>query len=241
VERTELKSTVSGSIPPQLTELLDRVASGERQAAEALLPLVYDQLRQLARSRMSTERAGHTLQPTALVHEAYMRLVGGGGAAEGVPAAWAGRAHFFHAAAEAMRRILIDHARSRGALKRGGAGAGRASGATSLGAVDAANASLFEVGEAEEPAHDAPAPTRVAFSAVDMLVGEDRDPADVLAIDEAICELASVEPHLAAVVRLRFFAGLSVDETAQVLRVSPRTVKSDWAFARAWLVRKLGY
>ena len=231
--------TSTGASPQHLNHLLARAATGERQAAEALLPLVYDQLRKLARSRMSTERAGHTLQPTALVHEAYMRLVGGGGEADEV--AWAGRAHFFYAAAEAMRRILIDHARSRGALKRGGAGVGRASTAASLDAVDAANPSLFEADEPEPPARDSPAPMRVAFSAVDMLVGQDRDPADALAIDEAICELARVEPHLAAVVRLRFFAGLSVDETAQVLRVSPRTVKSDWAFARAWLVRKLGY
>jgi RNA polymerase sigma factor (TIGR02999 family) len=191
--------------PPQLppeapvTQLLHDVEQGKPHAAEALLPLVYDQLRDLARHRMAEERAGHTLQATALVHEAYMRLVGDR------PAGWAGRAHFFHAAAEAMRRILIEHARSKGRVKRGG-------------------------GEQRQ---------RVPLSVVDLAT--ESDPGEILDLDEAICRLDQQSPDVAAVVRLRFYAGLTIEETAEALGISPQSVKRDWAYARAWLFHQLGY
>jgi RNA polymerase sigma factor (TIGR02999 family) len=150
---------------------------------------------------MSAERPDHTLQATALVHEAYARLVGRDGGRE---VAWAGRAHFFHAAAEAMRRILIDHARARAGAARGG---GR---------------------------------RRVPLDVADVadLAARD-DPEAILALDEAVAGLEKQDPDAAAVVRLRFYAGLSVEETAQALGTSPRTVKRDWAFARAYLLRVL--
>jgi len=182
-----------------VTRLLKDVGEGKPHAAEALLPLVYDQLRELARHRMSEERAGHTLQATALVHEAYLRLVGDR------PAGWAGRAHFFHAAAEAMRRILIEHARSRGRVKRGG-GAER---------------------------------QRVPLSVVDLAA--ENDAGEILDLDEAICRLDLQSPDVAAVVRLRFYAGLTIEETAEALGISPQSVKRDWAYARAWLFHQLGY
>lgn len=169
------------------------MSSAER--AERLLPLVYDHLRGIARQRMAAERADHTLQPTALVHEAYLRLVG----ERDLP--WQNRAHFFAAAAEAMRRILLDHAKARGRFKRGG---GRR----------AAAASLAELAAAE-------------------------DPDEILALDEAFRRLDSESPQAAAVVRLRFYGGLSVDETAAALEISPRQVDRLWAFARAWLFRAL--
>ncbi len=170
------------------------------QAAQDLLPLVYDQLRRLARQRMAQERVGHTLQATALVHEAFARLSGPGGAGG---ARFANVAHFYHAAAEAMRRILIEHARSRGAEKRGGA------------------------------------VRRVSFTTVLDLAAAP-DPAEILAFDEAILRLEQETPDAAEVVRLRFYAGLSVEETAAALGVSPRTVNREWQYARAWLYRVLG-
>ena len=182
-----------------VTRLLREVEAGKPHAAEALLPLVYDQLRELARHRMAEERTGHTLQATALVHEAYLRLVGDR------PAGWAGRAHFFHAAAEAMRRILIEHARARGRVKRGG-GAER---------------------------------QRVPLSVIDLAA--ENDPAEILDLDEAICRLDEQSPDVAAVVRLRFYAGLTIEETAEALGISPQSVKRDWAYARAWLFQQLGY
>ena len=182
-----------------VTRLLREVEAGKPQAAEALLPLVYDQLRELARHRMAEERAGHTLQATALVHEAYLRLVGDR------PAGWAGRAHFFHAAAEAMRRILIEHARARGRVKRGG-------GAERL---------------------------RVPLSVIDLAA--ENDPGEILDLDEAVCRLESESPDVAAVVRLRFYAGLTIEETAEALGISPQSVKRDWAYARAWLFHQLGH
>lgn len=188
---------VSSNCP--VTRLLRDVEEGKPRAAEALLPLVYDQLRELARHRMAEERAGHTLQATALVHEAYMRLVGDR------PAGWAGRAHFFHAAAEAMRRILIEHARSRGRVKRGG-GAER---------------------------------QRVPLSVIDLAA--EHDAGEILDLDEAVCRLDQQSPDVAAVVRLRFYAGLTIEETAEALGISPQSVKRDWAYARAWLFHQLGY
>ena len=183
--------------PEQITLLLSEAVGGDQRAADELLPLVYEQLRELARHRMSDERAGHTLQATALVHEAYLRLVGNH------DVQWSGRAHFFAAAAEAMRRILIDHARAHGGAKRGG---GR---------------------------------RRIPLSVVDLAAPEQF--AEILSLDEAVSRLEGVSPDLAQVVRFRFYAGLSVAETAEALAVTPRTVERRWAGARAWLFRELGY
>ena len=160
-----------------------------------LLPLVYDELRAIARQRMAQEKAGHTLQTTALVHEAYVRLAGGG------DARFANRAHFFHAAAEAMRRILTEHARRKGRVKRGGG--------------------------------IRPAPANV----LDLAAAPDSQ--QILALDDAIERLKQEMPQAASVVRLRFYAGLSVDETAEALGLSTRTVNREWTYARAWLFRCL--
>jgi RNA polymerase sigma factor (TIGR02999 family) len=178
-----------------VTVLMVDASAGKPQAAEKLLPLVYDQLKELARQRMANERKDHTLQPTALVHEAYMKLVGNAD----VP--WAGRAQFFFAAAQAMRRILVDHARSRGNLKHGG---GR---------------------------------KRMPSNVLDLAAKEQSS--EILALDEALTRLEGISPGVGEVVRLRFFGGLSIEETAEALAVSPRTVKRDWTYARAWLNREL--
>ena len=190
----------SSAVPErQVTRLLNEAQRGGPAAGKELLPLVYQQLRELARQRMSTERVEHTLEATALVHEAYVRLVGG----DAVP--WAGRQHFFFAAAEAMRRILIDHARARAGPKRGG-------------------------GRMRVPIHNV----------LDLAAADDQDLPEILALDDAVSRLEQVSPSVAAVVRLRFFAGLSVEETAAALDCSPRTVKREWTYARAWLARELG-
>jgi RNA polymerase sigma factor (TIGR02999 family) len=173
--------------------LLDPHLSSAARAAR-LLPLIYDHLRAIARQRMSAERADHTLQPTALVHEAYLRLVG----ERNLP--WRNRAHFFVAAAEAMRRILLDHAKARGRLKRGGI-------------------------------------RRRPENLVELASGE--NPEEILALDEAFCRLEGESPAAAAVVRLRFYGGLRVDDVAAALEISPRQVDRLWAFARAWLYRAL--
>lgn len=181
-----------------LSRLLSRAGAGDDQAASALLPLVYEQLRRIAEVRMRGERRDHTLQPTALVHEAYARLVGAG------EVAWRGRGHFFVAAAEAMRRILVEHARARGRLKRAG---GRAR-------------------------------LKLDMGTVADLAGDDKAE-EIIALDAALRRLQEQRPRVAQVVQLRFFAGLTVDETAAALGVSPRTVDLDWAFARAWLYDRL--
>ena len=187
-------------VPPQsLTRLLQAVEKGDPHAAKDLLPLVYNQLRSIARRQMAQERAGHTLQPTALVHEAFLRLL------NDQTVTWAGRAQFFCAAAEAMRRILIEHARARARLKRGG----------------------------PEPKK------RIPLGLLELAT--EHDPAEILALDDAIQRLHEQDPDLAAVVRLRFFAGLTVEETAEALGISPRSVKRDWSYARAWLFRVLEY
>ncbi len=179
-----------------LTRLLNAAAAGDPKAASELLPLVYDELRKLAAARMAAEKPGQTLQATALVHEAYVRLVGGD-----QPQNWDGRGHFFAAAAEAMRRILVESARRKRAEKRGG-----------------------DLGRAELPV-DLPAPER------DF---------DLLAVNEAIDLFAREEPQTAELVKLHFFAGLTLEEAAAVLGISPRTAYRNWGYARAWLYQRLG-
>ena len=184
-------------MPENVTQILNRIESGDPQAANQLLPLVYEELRKLAASRMSRESAGQTLQPTALVHEAFMRLVGNDAGQE-----WDNRGHFFAAAAEAMRRILIDNARRRNSLKQGG----------------------------DKARHD--------IRDDDAVLNPD-DSETLLALDEALTRLAAADPELARMVKLRYFTGLTIEETAKVLGVSPRTTKRNWAYARAWLKRAM--
>jgi RNA polymerase sigma factor (TIGR02999 family) len=179
----------------QVTQLLWRAADGDASAARDLMPLIYEQLRELARRRMGAERPDHTLAATALVHEAYLRLVG-----DRSPR-FAGRAHFYHAAAEAMQRILVEHARARGRVKRGG------------GAI------------------------KLSLSVIDL--AQEADSEEILALHEAIGRLEERDATTARVVRLRFFAGLTVEETAEAMELSPRTVKREWALARAWLYQAL--
>jgi RNA polymerase sigma factor (TIGR02999 family) len=179
-----------------VTQVLRSIQEGNERASEELLPLVYDELRQLAALRMTGENPGQTLQPTALVHEAYVRLVD----AERVPR-WDSRGHFFAAAAKAMRRILVNRARDRQRLKRGG---------------DRRQLPL----EADPSSSELPCE-------------------DVVALDEALGQLAAEDERSAAVVDLRFFSGLSPEETAGSLNVSRRTVDRHWAFARAWLYARL--
>jgi RNA polymerase sigma-70 factor, ECF subfamily len=178
-----------------VTTLMESAAAGDGASAEALLPLVYQQLRAAAQKQLNRERADHTLQATALVHEAYLKLVG----PRQVP--WQNRAHFYAAAAEAMRQILLGHARMKAAAMRGGPEARRA-------AVDLSSL---------------PDPN------------SERESAGFLILDDAIVRLGSVNQQAAMVTRLRYFAGLSVEETAQALGVSAPTVKRSWAFARGWL------
>ncbi len=181
--------------PNQVTELLEKWRSGERQALDALMPLVYDELRNVARHYLAREQRGHTLQTTALVHEAYMRLVGQN------PPAWKDRAHFFGVSARLMRQILVDHARANQAEKRGG----RAVKLTLDGSI---------------------------------VEGKERD-FDVLALDDALNTLAKLSPEQSQIVELRFFSGLTIEDTAEILRVSPATVKRNWTTARAWLFREM--
>ena len=180
-----------------VTRLFSGARNGDPQAAAKLFPIVYEQLRLMARQRMANEKPGHTLQATALVHEVYLKLLAEGGAP------CASRSQFFFAAAEAMRHILIDHARARGSLKRGGER------------------------------------KRVPLGILDLAT--DEQILEILALDEALSRLEKESPDVAAVVRLRFYAGLSVEETADVLGISPRTVKREWTYARARLFRELGY
>lgn len=191
----------SSERPREVTRLLGAWRAGERGAEERLLPLVYDDLRRLAARLMGRERADHTLQPTALVHEAYLRL------AEGRQPRWRDRLHFFSVAARTMRRTLVDHARARCAAKRG-AGAVR----VRLDALRRGH------GPVEGPA---PAPAAVE---------------DLLALDQALERLAAADPRKARITELRYFAGLTVDETAELLEVSPSTVAVESRLARAWLV-----
>jgi RNA polymerase sigma factor (TIGR02999 family) len=187
--------------PADITLLLRAWGRGDSQALERLTPLVYDQLLRLARKQMRAERQGHTLQSTALVHEAYLRLVQTG-AIE-----WTDRVHFFAVAAQTMRRILVDAARARATKKRGG----------DLDRVDHADIDDLE---------GLPAMSSERAS-------------DVCAIDDALASLARLDPRRAKVVELRFFGGLTIEETAAAMHVSPQTVMRDWNFARAWLTREL--
>ncbi len=178
----------------EITQLLDAAAAGDRQAAADLLPLVYDELRKLAAARMAAEKPDHTLDATALVHEAYLRLIG--------DQHFNGRGHFFAAAAEAMRRVLVNHARERNRLKRGG---GRKR-------VD-----------------------------LEKLTGPDAAADDdLLALDEAVDRLANEYPVAAELVKLRFFAGMTLGDAAEALGMPRRTADRHWAFARAWLADALG-
>lgn len=177
-----------------VTHILLAIEEGDPHAAEQLLPLVYDELRKLAAARMAQEAPDHTLQATALVHEAYVRLVDGHGAQH-----WDGRGHFFAAAAEAMRRILVDAARRKRSCRRGG--------------------------DWQQQDLD-----RISLSVPERCE-------DLLAIDESLSRLAVIDPEAATLVQLRYFAGLTLPEAAEVLRVSPRTAGRLWTFARAWLRR----
>lgn len=179
-----------------VTQLLGAICAGDRQASAALLPLVYHELRRLAAQRMARERPGHTLDATALVHEAYLRLVD----SKDQPG-WDSRAHFFAAAAEAMRRILVENARRKRRLKHGAA---------------------MERQECDEQ--------QIAAPQIDL---------DLLDLDAALDKLQQQDPRKAALVKLRYFAGLSQEEAAQALRISVSTADRDWAYARAWLLREM--
>lgn len=182
-------------VKQDVTALLQAWHEGDTSALDRLLPIVYDELRRVARARLRAERPGHTLQATALVHEAYLRLMGPGGASPN------SRTQLFAMAARLMREILVDHARKKNARKRGG-------------------------GDTVISLHES-APV---FS--NSLV-------DVLALDEALIELTALDPRLCQVVELKFFAGLTIDETAEALKVSTATVERDWTVAKAWLHQRL--
>lgn len=179
-----------------VTRILEAAQQGDPTASEQLLPLVYDELRRLAAHKMANEAAGQTLQPTALVHEAWLRLVGNENQK------WDGRAHFFAAAAEAMRRILIERARRKRAARHGGG------------------------------------QQRVDIQEMDLASASDDD--QLLAVNEALDKLAAQHKVEADLVKLRYFVGLTNDEAAEVLGISPRTAKYYWTHARAWLFREIG-
>jgi RNA polymerase sigma factor (TIGR02999 family) len=181
----------------EVTQLIEAISQGDKQSTEKLLPLVYDELRRLAAARLATEKPGQTLQSTALVHEVYLRLVGDDGGPQ-----WNGRAHFFGAAAEAMRRILVDAARRKGRLKRGG---------------QSEREAISLDGIAVEP------------------IG-----ADLLAVNDLLGELSEFDPAKAELVKLKFFAGFTLAEAAEILGISPATADRHWAYARAWLADRLG-
>ncbi|MBU0640690.1 MAG: sigma-70 family RNA polymerase sigma factor [Planctomycetes bacterium] len=185
--------SVAELAPHEVTRILEDVGQGDAAARARLMALVYDELHRLAAGQMRRERPDHTLQPTALVNEAYLRLIGRG------EARWQNRAHFFGAAAEVMRRILVDHARARLAAKRGG--------------------------------------ERARLPLDEMLDWTDEQPWNVIAIDEALQELETLDPQRSRIVNLRFFAGLTSEQIAEMLGISVRTVKRQWRYTRAWLYR----
>jgi RNA polymerase sigma factor (TIGR02999 family) len=178
-----------------ITLILDRVGQGDTKAADELLPLVYSELRQLAAAKMAQQPSGQTLQPTALVHEAWLKLAGN------TSARWNNREHFFRAAAEAMRQILVDRARAKARLKRGRG------------------------------------PARVDLGQVDLAT--ETTPEALLLLDDALEKLVREDPYKAELVKLRFYAGLSVQEAAQALAVSEKSVKRHWTHARAWMFREI--
>jgi RNA polymerase sigma factor (TIGR02999 family) len=178
-----------------VTRLLTLVRGGNQEAVNQLVPLIYDELRRMAGAYMRGERPGHTLQATALVNEAYMRLVGG------QATQWENRAHFFAIAAHTMREVLVDHARRHGAGKRGG---------------DARRVEMDDE--------------------LSIVAGKLED---VIAIDEALQRLAEIDPRQSRLVELRFFAGLNVEEAAEIMGISPKTIKREWRSAKAWLHREL--
>lgn len=181
--------------PKEITKLLVAWGDGDQSALADLTPLVYEELHRLAHNYMGRECAGHTLQTSALVNEAYLRLI------DWKNVRWQSRAHFFAVSAQLMRRILVDFARSRGYQKRGG-------------------------GMRVVPLDDA------------IIVSENKGP-DLVALDEALCALAKLDARQSQIVELRFFGGLTIEETAEVLKVSEGTVRRDWSLARSWLHREL--
>ncbi|MBM4025332.1 MAG: sigma-70 family RNA polymerase sigma factor [Planctomycetes bacterium] len=180
-----------------VTRILNAIEHGETRATDELLPLVYEELRLLAAQRLSREPPGQTLQATALVHEAYLRLVGD------TPQSWQSRGHFFSAAAEAMRRILVENARHKRSGKHGGG------------------------------------QKRVELENVESAGPTGPDPESLLSLDEALQRLAQVDSTKAEVVKLRYFAGLTIEQTAAGLGISPATAKRLWTYARAWLIREM--
>ena len=182
--------------PQNVTEMLRDWRNGDQEALEKLIPVVYDELRRQAANYLRRERPGHTLQTTALIHEAYLRLIN----QQNIE--WQNRAHFYAIAARLMREILVDHARKRQASKRGGS-------------------------DIKVPLEEA------------MVVSPERS-VDLVALDEALTRLAAIDAQQSRIVELRYFSGLSVEETAEVMAVSSRTVKRDWNVAKAWLRHQLG-
>ena len=195
-----------------VTRLLQRWADGDLAAADEVFPLVYEELRQLAQRRLNGERPGHTLQCTALVHEAFLRLSG-----QRV-AEWKNRKQFIALAAQLMRRILVDYARQRGAGKRG-------AGQVPLSLDDTRDA--LEI----DAANSAQAP--------DALAAAENSRVDLLAIDRALQQLARIDQQQCQIVELRYFGGLTIDETAEIVGLSAATIKREWTMARAWLQREL--
>jgi RNA polymerase sigma factor (TIGR02999 family) len=183
------------SSPDEVTLMLIRWSNGERDALDQLIPVVYGELRRLASRTLRRERRDHTLQPTALVHEAYLRLI------DQRSVNWQNRSHFFAIASQAMRRIVVDHARRHNAVKRGGDN------------------------------------LKVELEAAMLLPGA-KD-VDVVRLDDALTALAAFDPQQGRIVELRFFGGLSIEQTAEVIGISPATVKRDWSMAKAWLHREL--
>jgi RNA polymerase sigma factor (TIGR02999 family) len=178
-----------------ITQLLEKWGNGNKEVLDELLPIVYDELRRQAARYLRRERVGHTLQTTALIHEAYIRLV------DQRNVRWQNRAHFFGIASQLMRRILVDHARTKKRVKRGG--------------------------------------SDVRVSLAEAMVATQAKDLDVLALDEALDKLATIDNQQARIVELRFFSGLTVEETSEVLSISPATVKRDWSMAKAWLHREI--
>ena len=187
--------TTSSALPHEVTRLLIEWGNGNQAVADKLMPLVYEELHRLAHRYMGRERPGHTLQTSGLVNEAYLRLI------DQSQVHWQNRSHFFGIAAQMMRRILVDYARSRRYAKRGGS------------------------------AH------RVSLNE-ELIVSDERG-AEVVALDDALKDLAAIDERKSQIVELRFFGGLSIEETAEVLAVSPGTVMRDWTLAKAWLRREM--